>query len=168
MMDLDDDGPLKMEEGEEDGTPSNGSGDDYVLPRPPSPTGLHRTFTPVDPDDYALPGAPPSAYQYGRGGTVVPPTPTADHYPHRAAAAAAAAGGQHHHQHHHNHHHHNHLPPPHPASSPFPSSSLVSKQRVLPDGYLCFVFVFRINHTHRPQPLPHPTCRTVAGGAGGS
>ena len=98
-------------------TPINGSSeDDYVLPRPPSPAGLHRTFTPIDPDDHALPGAPPSAYQYGRGGAAVPPTPSADHYPHRSSAAARVAHPQH------NHHH---LPPPHPASSPFPSSSIV-------------------------------------------
>ncbi len=95
MMDLDDDGPLKMEEGDEaDG------GDDYVLPRPPSPGGLVRTFTP----DYGA-----------------PPTPSA-HTPHHHHG-----GGRHHPG---VKHPHQQLQPPsaayqdlpHPAASPFPST----------------------------------------------
>ncbi|EKU22084.1 wee1-like protein kinase [Nannochloropsis gaditana CCMP526] len=64
MMDLDDDdGPLKMEDGGGSGGSPGGS-DDYILPRPPSPGGLQRTFTPVD--DYEttcspLPPLPPSS-----------------------------------------------------------------------------------------------------------
>jgi hypothetical protein len=154
MMDLDDDGPLKMEEGEEDGTLTNGSGDDYVLPRPPSPTGLHRTFTPVDPDDYVLRGAPPSAYR-----ATMPPTPSADHYPHRAAATAHQQQQQQQH-----HHHHHHLPPPHPASSPFPSSSSSLVRHACNRLGPFVAYASPLLLTFPPQPTP-TTARRVAGAA---
>lgn len=164
MMDLDDDGPLKMDDGEAAGGSPN---DDYVLPRPPSPpAGLQRTFTPID-DDYTSASAsyrlpPPTPQSTYKGGSS-----RNGHYPSSSSSSsnasaapptpAATRSGHYHHQ---SQHHHHHPPsssshvPPHPAASPFPASMALPPS-VVCLGYACIdmcislSIVILCTHIHR-------------------